>query len=125
MQTNSATGRMIVVNPSLQTIPHKRVFANSMIPEDANGNNVWLSCSQSSEVTVTLRESFHSCPGWILMTADYSQIELRIMAHYSQDSILLPIFRNGKDVFTQIASQWLCKSEETISKSERDYVDIS
>lgn len=82
----------------------------------------YLTCLTMLEVTVTLRESFHSCPGWVLMTADYSQIELRIMAHYSQDSILLPIFRNGKDVFNQIASQWLGKSEQDISKSERDYV---
>lgn len=58
---------------------------------------------------------------WLLLTADYSQIELRLMAHFSKDSVLVNLLRepNG-DVFTMISARWTGKSKLDVSPKERD-----
>jgi DNA polymerase theta len=56
-----------------------------------------------------------------LVTADYSQIELRLMAHFSKDTALIELLRKPDgDVFTMIASRWACKEESLISSKERE-----
>ncbi|QMV19214.1 DNA polymerase I [Granulicella sp. 5B5] len=80
-QVGTATGRLSSVNPNLQNIPIRT----------ATGREI--------------RAAFIAAPGNLLMSADYSQIELRLMAHFSQDPLLLDAYRTGKDIHTLTASE--------------------
>lgn len=78
-QTVAATGRLSSTNPNLQNIPIR------------------------TEEGQKIRQAFVAPPGWRLVSADYSQIELRIMAHLSGDERLLAAFHSGQDVHAQTA----------------------
>ena len=80
-QTGTATGRLSSANPNLQNIPIR------------------------TELGREIRAAFTAAPGNLLLAADYSQIELRLLAHYSQDPLLVEAFRRGDDVHTLTASQ--------------------
>ena len=80
-QTGTATGRLSSANPNLQNIPIR------------------------TELGREIRAAFTVAPGHVLLAADYSQIELRLLAHYSKDPLLLEAFRRGDDIHTLTASQ--------------------
>jgi len=80
-QTGAATGRLSSSNPNLQNIPIR------------------------SELGREIRSAFVSRPGWNLLAADYSQIELRILAHLSGDPVLLDAFRKNEDIHTRTAAE--------------------
>jgi len=80
-QTGTATGRLSSANPNLQNIPIR------------------------TELGRGIRAAFIAEPGHVLLTADYSQIELRLLAHFSHDSLLVEAYRRGDDVHTLTASQ--------------------
>jgi DNA polymerase-1 len=80
-QAVAATGRLSSSDPNLQNIPIR------------------------TEEGRRIRQAFIAEPGHVLVIADYSQIELRLLAHMSQDPILLKAFRDGKDVHAQTASE--------------------
>ena len=80
-QTATATGRISSSEPNLQNIPVR------------------------TEEGREIRQAFLPREGWILLDADYSQIELRLMAHFSGDEALLEAFRNGEDIHTRTASE--------------------
>jgi DNA polymerase-1 len=80
-QTGTATGRLSSANPNLQNIPIR------------------------TEVGREIRAAFTAAPGHLLLAADYSQIELRLLAHYSKDPLLVEAFRRGDDIHTLTASQ--------------------
>ena len=77
----SATGRLSSVNPNLQNIPIR------------------------TELGREIRAAFIAEPGNVLLTADYSQIELRLLAHFSEDPLLVEAYRTGEDIHTLTASQ--------------------
>ena len=70
-QAGSVTGRIASSNPNLQNIPVR------------------------SDVGMRIRRGFVARPGWVIIAADYSQVELRILAHITQDEALLEAFRQG------------------------------
>lgn len=80
-QTGTATGRLSSANPNLQNIPIR------------------------TELGRGIRAAFIAEPGHVLLTADYSQIELRLLAHFSGDSLLVEAYRRGDDIHTLTASQ--------------------
>jgi DNA polymerase I len=80
-QTVTATGRLSSSNPNLQNIPIRT-------PE---GNRI--------------RQAFVPEKGLVFLSADYSQIDLRVLAHYSQDPALLHAFRHGEDIHARTASE--------------------
>ena len=80
-QTVAATGRLSSTNPNLQNIPIR------------------------TELGRQIRAAFVAGPGKVLVAADYSQIELRLLAHYSQDPLLLEAYRTGKDIHTLTAAE--------------------
>ena len=79
-QTGTVTGRIASSNPNLQNIPIR------------------------TEIGRRVREGFIAQPGWFLMSVDYSQIELRIVAHMSQDEAMLAAFRAGQDIHSTTAA---------------------
>jgi len=80
-QTGTATGRLSSANPNLQNIPIR------------------------TELGRGIRAAFIAEPGHVLLTADYSQIELRLLAHFSEDPLLVEAYRRGDDIHTLTASQ--------------------
>ncbi len=80
-QAGAATGRLSSSNPNLQNIPIR------------------------TELGREIRAAFVPRRGWKLIVADYSQIELRLLAHMSKDSVLLDAFRNGEDIHTRTAAE--------------------
>jgi len=80
-QTGTATGRLSSANPNLQNIPIR------------------------TELGREIRAAFTAEPGHVLLAADYSQIELRLLAHFSRDPLLVEAYRRGDDIHTLTASQ--------------------
>jgi DNA polymerase-1 len=80
-QTGTATGRLSSANPNLQNIPIR------------------------TELGREIRAAFTADPGHVLLAADYSQIELRLLAHFSKDPLLVEAYRRGDDIHTLTASQ--------------------
>ena len=80
-QTVAATGRLASSNPNLQNIPVR------------------------TEVGRQIRAAFVAPPGSVLLSADYSQIELRILAHFSGDAVLLDAFEHGEDIHSRTAQE--------------------
>ena len=80
-QTGTATGRLSSANPNLQNIPIR------------------------TELGRGIRAAFTAEPGHVLLTADYSQIELRLLAHFSRDPLLVEAYRRGDDIHTITAAQ--------------------
>ena len=94
-QTVTATGRLSSSNPNLQNIPVR----------DEDGKEV--------------RKAFVPEPGCKFFSADYSQIELRIMAHLSQDQNMIEDFRLGHDIHAATAAKVFHKPIDQVTKSER------
>lgn len=80
-QATAATGRLSSIDPNLQNIPVRS-------PEGK-----------------AIRKAFVARPGWVLLSADYSQIELRIMAHYADDPGLKAAFQHGLDIHRETAAR--------------------
>jgi DNA polymerase-1 len=95
-QTVAATGRLSTTNPNLQAIPIR------------------------TELGREIRSAFVAEPGFRLLSADYSQIELRILAHVSGEPKLRDAFERGEDIHTATAAEVLGKDPATLTKDERN-----
>ncbi len=94
-QTVTATGRISSSAPNLQNIPVR----------DDEGREI--------------RRAFIADPGCLFLSADYSQIELRLMADFSDDGIMLDAFRHGRDIHAITAARIFHKTPEDVSANER------
>jgi len=94
-QTGTSTGRLSSSDPNLQNIPIRT--------EDGR----------------RIRQAFESSKGYQLISADYSQIELRIMAHLSQDESLLNAFKNNIDVHSATASEVFATPIDEVTREQR------
>jgi len=82
-QTGTATGRLASSDPNLQNIPIR------------------------GELGTKIRAAFAAEPGWLLLAGDYSQIELRVLAHLAEDAVLVEAFRRGEDIHARTAQEVL------------------
>ncbi|HEV8644901.1 MAG TPA: DNA polymerase I [Burkholderiales bacterium] len=99
-QAVAVTGRLASNDPNLQNIPVRT----------AEGRRI--------------REAFIAPPGSVIVSADYSQIELRIMAHLSQDKSLLKAFAAGEDVHRHTASEIFGVDSATVASEQRRYAKV-
>ncbi len=95
-QSGAATGRLSSSNPNLQNIPIK------------------------TELGREIRAAFVPREGWDLIVADYSQIELRLLAHMSEDPVLVDAFRNGEDIHTRTAAEVMGVPPMLVTKEARN-----
>lgn len=96
-QTITATGRISSTDPNLQNIPTR------------------------IELGKRLRKVFKPAPGYIYIDADYSQIELRVLAHISRDRMMLKAFRNDEDIHKQVAAKVMEIPMEEVTKEQRTH----
>ncbi|MBI4722721.1 MAG: hypothetical protein HY769_06980, partial [Candidatus Stahlbacteria bacterium] len=94
-QTTTATGRLSSANPNLQNIPKQEI-----------------------------RKGFIAPNGWHILSADYSQIELRVLAALSGDMELIDAFKQGKDIHTRTAAVILNIPEDRVTKEEREQAKV-
>ncbi|MFC6052707.1 DNA polymerase I [Acinetobacter sp. Ac_877] len=94
-QALTATGRLSSTDPNLQNIPVREKIGRQ------------------------IRKAFIAPKGRILLAADYSQIELRLMAHFSQDEALVDAFKNGQDVHSRTAAEVLGIALEDVTSDQR------
>jgi DNA polymerase I len=95
-QTVASTGRLSTTSPNLQSIPIR------------------------TELGREIRSAFVAEPGWKLVSADYSQVELRILAHISGEPKLREAFARGEDIHAATAAEVLGKDQATLTKDERN-----
>jgi DNA polymerase-1 len=95
-QVGTATGRLSSTNPNLQNIPIR------------------------TEMGREIRAAFIAAPGNKLISADYSQIELRLMAHFSDDPLLVHAYRTGQDIHTLTASEVFGVPADRMDKETRN-----
>lgn len=91
----TATGRTSYSNPNLQNIP------------------------DASHVGYDIRKGFIAEDGWVMLEADFSQLELRVAALFSQDPVLLDVYRTGGDIHQEVALMLWNKPKEDVTKYER------
>lgn len=94
-QTVAATGRLSSSDPNLQNIPAR------------------------SDMGREIRQAFLPHEGWVLITADYSQIELRLLAHFAGDEALRTAFAAGRDIHTEVATQIFNVKPAEVSSNQR------
>ena len=95
-QAVAATGRLSSVNPNLQNIPIRTALG------------------------AKIREAFIPQAGWRLLSADYSQIELRVLAHISQDPVLKASFLSGEDLHARTAGETFGVPPAEVTRQQRD-----
>lgn len=94
-QNVAATGRLSSTDPNLQNIPVR------------------------SDLGKKVRRGFVASPGNVLVGADYSQVELRLLAHFSQDKTMVEAFKNDQDIHAQTASEIMGIALKDVTSSDR------
>ena len=100
-QTIVPTGRISSSNPNLQNIPKSGL-------------------EYGKEYDVDVRSAFKAQKGWSFISADYSQIELRVLAEFSQDKSLLQAFAQGQDIHKQTAATMFSVALSDVTSAQRD-----
>ncbi|MGD2205396.1 MAG: DNA polymerase I [Anaerolineae bacterium] len=100
-QTGSVTGRFSSSNPNLQNIPIR------------------------TELGREIRRAFVAEAGWLLLAADYSQVELRVLAHISQDPTMLAAFARGEDIHASTAAAIYGAPLDEVTREQRDVAKMT
>eukprot|EP00850_Spirogloea_muscicola_P023061 SM000326S12429 [mRNA] locus=s326:82656:94371:+ [translate_table: standard] len=109
-QTASSTGRLAMEDPNLQCVEHAITFTR----KDEDNSVTSLEINPRSFFLPHEKE-------WVLLSADYSQIEVRLMAHFSNDGALIDILREpAGDLFRMIADSWLKRDSTEVTMKERE-----
>uniref|UniRef100_A0A3B4YPZ5 DNA polymerase theta n=1 Tax=Seriola lalandi dorsalis TaxID=1841481 RepID=A0A3B4YPZ5_SERLL len=139
-QTHTATGRVSFTEPNIQNVPKDfEIYMPTVVGESPPSQNaipVSLSLTpnkrrsvvpsvtagaaeQGPAFSVSMRHAFVPFSGGMILAADYSQLELRILAHLSKDQRLLQVLNGGADVFRCIAAEWKSVDPETVNDNLR------
>ncbi|XP_010290665.1 PREDICTED: DNA polymerase theta, partial [Phaethon lepturus] len=144
-QTHTATGRITFTEPNIQNVPRDFEIEMPTVveespPSQAHGNSVNpFRCRKRSSIlphglkvqaedrseergipfSVSMRHAFVPFPGGLILAADYSQLELRILAHLSCDCRLIQALNGGTDVFKSIAAEWKMIDPKTVGDRTR------
>lgn len=97
--THTATGRISMHEPNLQNV----------------NKDFDICISTKENVNISCRDAFEAPEGFKLVSADYCQLELRILTHFSQDTLLRRILNEPGDVFKMIAAKWNNIEEEQVN----------
>ncbi|XP_068813954.1 DNA polymerase theta isoform X2 [Struthio camelus] len=148
-QTHTATGRIAFTEPNIQNVPRDfeiemPIVVEESPPSQAQGNGFSRAVSggrgkkhsralpdgskaqaedraeeRGIPFSVSMRHAFVPFPGGLILAADYSQLELRILAHLSSDCRLIQALSGGIDVFKSIAAEWKMIDPEAVGDSIR------
>uniref|UniRef100_A0AAX7TU37 DNA-directed DNA polymerase n=1 Tax=Astatotilapia calliptera TaxID=8154 RepID=A0AAX7TU37_ASTCA len=135
-QTHTATGRVSFTEPNIQNVPkdfeiHMPTMVGESPPSQDGcyrttkaGRSVVSSVAagtseQGPAFSVSMRHAFIPFSGGMILAADYSQLELRVLAHLSKDQRLLQVLNGGADVFRCIAAEWKSVEPESVNDSLR------
>ncbi|XP_056628492.1 DNA polymerase nu-like isoform X2 [Triplophysa dalaica] len=112
-QTSTVSGRLSAKHPNFQALPKHPL--QILKKQYVHGKN-------SEVVSVHPRAMFIPREGWTFLSADFCQVELRLLAHLSSDPQLLGIFQRPEaDAFTMLAAQWKGVSEDKVSLEDREH----
>ncbi|XP_053556285.1 DNA polymerase nu [Bombina bombina] len=112
-QTGTVSGRLSAKHPNIQGVPKLPVQI---------AKHQYIYGKDREVVTISPRSMFVAAEGYTFLAADFSQIELRLLAHFSLDPELLKLFKETEstDVFTILASQWRDVAPEHITPADRE-----
>ena len=102
------------IDGSKVDIPSDEIIKDAVLSTD------WVEKYTSDLNSVSPRSGFVAEKGNILISADYSQMELRLLAHFSNDPMLISSFKLGEDVFRCISAMWTGRQESDVLPAERD-----
>ncbi|XP_078115890.1 DNA polymerase theta isoform X1 [Sander vitreus] len=138
-QTHTATGRVSFTEPNIQNVPKDfEIYMPTVVGESPPSQD---SCSTTTKTgkkrrsvvpsaaagpaeqgpafSVSMRHAFVPFSGGMILAADYSQLELRVLAHLSKDQRLLQVLNGGADVFRCIAAEWKSVDPESVNDNLR------
>ncbi|XP_047434513.1 DNA polymerase theta [Mugil cephalus] len=138
-QTHTATGRVSFTEPNIQNVPKDfDIYMPTVVGESPPSQN---GCRRTTKpgkrrrsgvpsvtggpaergpaFSVSMRHAFVPFSGGMILAADYSQLELRVLAHLSKDQRLLQVLNGGADVFRCIAAEWKSIDPESVNDSLR------
>ncbi|MBN3292061.1 DPOLQ polymerase, partial [Polypterus senegalus] len=141
-QTHTATGRVSFIEPNIQNVPKDfEIKVEALIEKESSSGNRRnsnryvkpLSChhlplqdqsnkdpqEKGQSFSVSMRHAFIPFTGGLILAADYSQLELRILAHLSKDRRLIQVLNSGTDVFKSIAAEWKMIDPESVDDTLR------
>ncbi|XP_034713616.1 DNA polymerase theta isoform X2 [Etheostoma cragini] len=138
-QTHTATGRVSFTEPNIQNVPKDfEIYMPTVVGESPPSQNYCSTTTktrkkrrsgvpstaagraeQGPAFSISMRHAFVPFSGGMILAADYSQLELRVLAHLSKDQRLLQVLNGGADVFRCIAAEWKSVDPESVNDSLR------
>uniref|UniRef100_A0A8C3YVJ5 DNA polymerase theta n=1 Tax=Catagonus wagneri TaxID=51154 RepID=A0A8C3YVJ5_9CETA len=146
-QSHTATGRITFIEPNIQNVPRdfeikmptlveesppSQVLGKGLLPMDRRGKKKFCGLKRGHQAqmeerasdrgmpfSVSMRHAFVPFTGGLILAADYSQLELRILAHLSNDHRLIQVLNTGADVFRSIAAEWKMIELESVGDDLR------
>ncbi|XP_057620428.1 DNA polymerase theta isoform X2 [Chionomys nivalis] len=146
-QSHTATGRITFIEPNIQNVPRDfeikmPTLVRESPPSQAPGKSLLPMARRQSKkfygqhpgngalteekasdrgmpFSVSMRHAFVPFPGGLILAADYSQLELRILAHLSRDCRLIQVLNTGADVFKSIAAEWKMIEPDSVGEELR------